>query len=430
MRRIGFALLVAALVLSAAALAEEPVVIPIVTMTVVSLEDPTPSPTPAATPTPKVTASPEVTAAPSVTIVPAVTVTAIPVTPEPSPAAQPTPAAEAMLMADGQPATTMSVGGIFAGESTVLGSGIPRSAITSIRFEDHLTGAPADAWDVSADRNGSVLAWVEDGALTVAAEGGVRANPDSGHLFAGYSAATEIDFNGCFYTSGATDMSHMFESCWALESLDVSQLDTSSAVDMSYMFGSCPELRALDVSGFDTGRALSMEGMFLLDAKLEQLDLSGFDTSNVSNMRSMFEGCSSLASLDLTRFDMAKIGDMRSMFGDCAALKLVSFGSGFAADADATGMFEGCPALLRIDGRTIDAQQWSNLGSYAGLKRWSRGDGVRWLQTKLVQAGYDPGDIDGVLGPRTEAALKAWQGDHGFAASGVTDAEQVWALFE
>lgn len=45
------------------------------------------------------------------------------------------------------------------------------------------------------------------------------------------------------------------------------------------------------------------------------------------------------------------------------------------------------------------------------LKRGDNGDEVKTLQLKLKAAGYDPGDIDGNFGGKTEAALLAFQTD-------------------
>ena len=416
MRKIMSVLFVAALLLLVAAcLAEEPVIIPIISMTVSAMDDPTPSPTPEATSTPMAV-----------------------VTPTPMPEVTPTPSpvpAMGTLMSDSQP-TTLAVGGIFSGGSTVLGSDIPRASITSVRFEPSLFGAALDAWDVSEEQNGSVLAWVTDGALTIASLGGVRANADSSYLFAGYSSAASIDFGGCFYTEDAANMSHMFESCASLTALDVSGLDASNVTDMSYMFSACTELTELNLSGFDTSRAANMDGMFFMDIKLASLDLTGFQTASTASMRSMFESCTSLKALDLTAFNTSSAEDMRWMFSGCAALEEISVASGFGTGKNTSDMFSGCPALLNIvggesnAGNAISAAEWTEYDAYASLQKWSRGDIVKNLQTRLKELGYDPGYIDGVYGPGTQKALSAWQKDHGFAASGFLDAGQALELFK
>lgn len=438
--------LIAAMLLCFASTAEQIEVVPIQTIEV-SAVDPTPTPTlrmvatprPTATPAPTPTPTPTPTPSPSPTLRMVASprpdasdaATAVPVGGELNVQAAPA-AAGGHLMSDSQGEATVSVGGIFSGGSTVLGSDLPRSAVTAIRFASTAVGAPADAWDVSAERNNSVLAWVsEDGALTIAADGGVYASPNCAHLFAGYSSAQRIDFDGCFHTDGVLNMSHMFESCWSLTELDVSGLDTSSVADMSYMFSSCPELSALNLSGITASRAVSMEGMFLMDAKLTSIDLSGFDAGAVSNLRSMFEGCAGLTELDLSGLRLESAADMRFMFADCTALRQVSLGTApVGSSADTSDMFENCPATLVVNGREVDAQAWSNLASYAELRRWSRGDGVRWLQSRLAEEGFNPGSIDGVFGPDTESALRAWQSAHSYTPTGTPTPAQIWALFD
>jgi hypothetical protein len=44
---------------------------------------------------------------------------------------------------------------------------------------------------------------------------------------------------------------------------------------------------------------------------------------------------------------------------------------------------------------------------------------VAGLQTGLKKLGYDPGKIDGIMGPHTQAAIKKFQQDHGLAADGI-----------
>ena len=380
MRKVIIALL-AALALSAVGLAEESVQIPIISMSEYPVGDGTITPAPTETPMPTPTNTPAPTDTPEPTEVPG----------------------PGTLMADSQP-TTLSVGGLFANGSTVLGSDIPRASITSVRFASSLVGVSDGAWDVSAEQNGSVLAWVTDGELTIASEGGVRANEDSSHLFAGYAAVKSIDFNGSF--------------------------DTQDVIDMSYMFSSCSELTSLNLADFNTSNVTNMEGMFFMDIKLEMLDVDGFHTSAVSSMRSMFESCAALKSLDLSSFNTSNTEDMRWMFSGCAALEQINVSIGFAEGGNTTDMFAGCPAKLTVEDREVNTDDWSNVEQYVSMKLWSKGEEVRALQTKLNELGYDPGFIDGVLGHATESALKAWQRDHGYEPTGVIEAEQVWELMK
>jgi peptidoglycan hydrolase-like protein with peptidoglycan-binding domain len=53
------------------------------------------------------------------------------------------------------------------------------------------------------------------------------------------------------------------------------------------------------------------------------------------------------------------------------------------------------------------------------LREDSRGLGVKQLQENLNLLGYDTGAADGIFGPRTKAAVTAFQGEHGLVQDGI-----------
>ena len=55
-------------------------------------------------------------------------------------------------------------------------------------------------------------------------------------------------------------------------------------------------------------------------------------------------------------------------------------------------------------------------------------DQVRGLQQALKDQGHDPGEIDGKMGPRTQAALRDYQQKQGLKATGQLDAETAAKL--
>ncbi|MGF1491518.1 MAG: peptidoglycan-binding protein [Microcoleaceae cyanobacterium] len=59
------------------------------------------------------------------------------------------------------------------------------------------------------------------------------------------------------------------------------------------------------------------------------------------------------------------------------------------------------------------------------LQRGDRGSRVRVLQTRLQVQGYDPGKVDGIFGPRTQAAVIAYQESKGLDSDGRVD-EMTW----
>lgn len=53
---------------------------------------------------------------------------------------------------------------------------------------------------------------------------------------------------------------------------------------------------------------------------------------------------------------------------------------------------------------------------------------IRLVQLRLKAAGYDPGPIDGLFGPRTKTALRKYQESHGLSRNGGLDEKTLKAL--
>ena len=92
---------------------------------------------------------------------------------------------------------------------------------------------------------------------------------------------------------------------------------------------------------------------------------------------------------------------------------------------------------LSVDGRVgeetyraLNEARWS-LGDRLlryDPERPLRGDDVRRLQELLLELGYDAGRADGILGPETEAGLRAFQRDYGLNADGTCGPATLRAL--
>ena len=196
-----------------------------------------------------------------------------------------------------------------------------RRNVTGIVFRK--TGdIPATAWDISAEGDHSVMAWLEKDVLTVAAERTIYLNADASSLFRGFENAQYIDFGGCVNTSRVTTMRNLFADCAILTSLDLNDFDTASVTTMRSMFSGCTGLKKLELGEWDTNCVKSMRAMFYGCSGLEKLDLRNFETDNVTDMRSMFSGCSNLKSLDLRRFDAGNVTDMEYLFSGCGNLRI------------------------------------------------------------------------------------------------------------
>lgn len=189
--------------------------------------------------------------------------------------------------------------------------------ILTITVKDSLDGMAEDAWDVSENGDGSVMAWVEDGTnFCIGGKGGVTAK-DCELLFAGFANVTEISFNDCFYTDPAEDFTRMFSGNYYLTELDLSGFNTSNAETMEGMFAECARLEKVNVTSFDTSKVRDMSKMFDQCRCLKEVDLTSFDTSSVENMYYMFDHCMLLESLDLSSFNTSNVTNFEGMFKAC-----------------------------------------------------------------------------------------------------------------
>ena len=195
-----------------------------------------------------------------------------------------------------------------------------RKDVKTLTFQSSLQNVPSSAWDVSEAGDRSVLAWMDNGNLYVAADGAIAPNSNASYLLQYFANLKTIDFGNCFDTSNVTDMHSMFAGCSSLTSLDLSGFDTSNVTYMSYMFQMCDNLSNVDLSSFSTSNVTNMRSTFESCGSLIRLDLTSFDTSKVTDMNSMFYECGSLTQLNLTSFDTSKVTDMAFMFTSCNSL--------------------------------------------------------------------------------------------------------------
>ena len=71
---------------------------------------------------------------------------------------------------------------------------------------------------------------------------------------------------------------------------------------------------------------------------------------------------------------------------------------------------------------------WSAQAAEAALRQGSSGDTVRTVQTKLKRWGYYGGSADGIYGPATERAVRAFQKKNGLTVDGVVGRATFAAL--
>ena len=252
----------------------------------------------------------------------------------------------------------MRMGGNPEVNAYVFGNtGIRREDIEAVIFVNSLEGKPADAWDVSEEGNGEVLAWVREGRLYIGANGRISLPSDCTGLFSFYTNVKTIDFGSGIDTSGVTDMTFMFKQDMQLKNLDLSGFDTSRVESTDRMFTQCRSITSLDLSGFDTSRNTNMLGMFAHCTALTDLDVSSFDTAKVTTMAFLFYNCSAVRELDIRSFDTSLVKSGRCMFLECKNLRNLYFDPEkfrTGSMTDMHSMFSNCSSLASLDVSSFD----------------------------------------------------------------------------
>ncbi len=91
-------------------------------------------------------------------------------------------------------------------------------------------------------------------------------------------------------------------------------------------------------------------------------------------------------------------------------------------------MVLGLPLACAAQGLPHDAQDVYWQVGVAQPKPWQPPqcmtcDDVKRVQESLVALGYDPGPIDGLVGPRTVSALRKFESDNGLPVRGQLSSE-------
>ncbi len=113
------------------------------------------------------------------------------------------------------------------------------------------------------------------------------------------------------------------------------------------------------------------------------------------------------------------------LLGSGAKYKELMSYNGLAEDAT---IYAG--QVLKIPGTTAEmpAKPTGYPEPTRNIANYTEGDDVGWVQTKLRDLGYDPGDIDCKYGDKGEAAVKQLQRDYGLSVDGIVGANTRKAL--
>lgn len=192
----------------------------------------------------------------------------------------------------------------------------------------------------------------------------IRTSEHGGYLFSGMTKLQAIDNLNVIDFSSNEDFSYMFNKCYVLESIDLSNFVTDNAMTFAYMFCYCQRVKTLDLSKFKTDKALSLGFMFQHCESLTELDVKHFNVSNCRNMDNTFDDCWVIKTLDLSTWNTDKVRETRSMFNRCKSIKELNISHmTFPSTTLMTYMFYQMESLevLHIEG--IDFSRWTNSAS-------------------------------------------------------------------
>ena len=277
---------------------------------------------------------------------------------------------------------------IFLGNSAVL-----RKNIDNVTFVSGISGKNNTAWDVSAQGDGSILAWYTKNSngsfkVYIGSNYEIFANTNSTNLFhyVGEStlctSAETITNLNLLNVSSVTNMKYMFRYTGmnAMTKLDLgSNFNTQNVTNMQAMFGETGYNSMTTIklgNNFDTSKVIDMQWMFCNtgNKKMTSLNLgSKFNTSNVYEMNNMFNRCgyTAMTTLNLgSQFNTGKVTNMASMFVYCGYNSLTSLDLGSLFDTSkVTNMsymfaYAGYTAMTNLNlGANFDTSKVTNMSN-------------------------------------------------------------------
>lgn len=119
-----------------------------------------------------------------------------------------------------------------------------------------------------------------------------------------------------------TNVSNIFRSCAAISKLDCSNWKISGITNWANAFLACNGLTSFKAPSGKIN-STNLTGLFNSCYALEELDLSGWDVSSVTNMNGIFASCFSLRDLNITGWDTSAVTNATNMFASCYALEKI-----------------------------------------------------------------------------------------------------------
>lgn len=137
-----------------------------------------------------------------------------------------------------------------------------------------------------------------------------------GSMFYGNSKLTNLNLLN-FNTNHVQYMNNMFTGCSSLINLDLSSFDTSSVRSTLCMFSNCHKLTNLNLK-IKTTSLINVSEMFENCYELLSVDMSEFIGENIKTSENMFKNCYKLENLDLSQATLTSLTSTAGMLAECS----------------------------------------------------------------------------------------------------------------
>lgn len=185
-------------------------------------------------------------------------------------------------------------------------------------------------------------------------------------MFSSASNLININLNGLDF-SKVTNISYMFNACNRLGTVDLSALNLNSVTDASYMFR----------SSFSSSQGkIILPNMFKVtnmtnfcagssNVQVKEVDISnaGSSSAGVGRLDNAFYKCVAVTNINLTNVNVANVTNFSQAFSSCKLLTTLDLSSFNPTNAtNLQSMFNGCNALMHLDMRNFDFTKATSYG--------------------------------------------------------------------
>ena len=177
---------------------------------------------------------------------------------------------------------------------------------------------------------------------------------------------------------------------------------------------------ALEEAGFAVGKVDGIFGRLTQQAMSDYQRALGLDVTGKLDIASI----RSLASLNIKSRETQRQEAMEAVLGTQGDTPLGERSQERKDLQFLLGETYENPTLVRLGAQRARVE--NNISRT--LRRGAQGDDVRTLQAVLAEKGFDPGPADGIYGPLTEAAVRAFQDYRGLTVDGVAGKQTLGSL--